>query len=216
MKNFEDYEKWYQENHPFYTQLSNKVEAIIKELLGINNINYHDIRSRTKSIESFVSKLKPNINYDPKDMQDLSGIRIIAYFPSDVNKIGDIIEKCFTIDKKRSSDKATLLGTSRVGYHSVHYVARLTEERTTLPEFTKFKNLHFEIQVRTILQHAWAEIEHDRSYKFSGILPSNLERRLMLVSGLLEVADNEFNSIAKEVEEYSLEVSKKTKKGDLE
>ena len=63
------------------------------------------------------------------------------------------------------------------------------------PEFSLFKDLCFEIQVRTALSHAWAEIEHDRGYKLGGELPAHLKRRFNLLSGLLESADLEFNRL---------------------
>jgi putative GTP pyrophosphokinase len=65
------------------------------------------------------------------------------------------------------------------------------------------------------LQHAWAEIEHDRNYKFSGILPKGIQRRFNLLAGTLELVDNEFEQISEEIEKYSQEVSAKTKIGEL-
>ena len=46
-----------------------------------------------------------------------------------------------------------------------------------LPEMKLFSGIPFEIQVRTILQHAWAEFAHDRNYKFRGVLPDVIARR---------------------------------------
>ncbi len=57
-----------------------------------------------------------------------------------------------------------------------------------------------EIQVRTILQHSWAEMEHDISYKSDQQIPNELQRRFLALAGLLEIADREFNSIQKEDE----------------
>jgi hypothetical protein len=55
----------------------------------------------------------------------------------------------------------------------------------------------FEVQIRTVLQHAWAEFEHDIRYK--GTIPDahapDLDRRLTLAAGLLELADREFSTI---------------------
>jgi putative GTP pyrophosphokinase len=76
--------------------------------------------------------------------------------------------------------------------------------------------LPFEIQIRSILQHAWAEIEHDRNYKFTGKLPTQLERRFYLIAGMLESADREFVSIAKEIDKYKNTVAEELTKGDLD
>lgn len=72
-----------------------------------------------------------------------------------------------------------------------------------MPEFSAYKGLCFEIQIRTALEHAWAEIEHDRGYKLGGRLPSDLNRRFKLLSGLLESADLEFNRLTVEIETYA-------------
>ena len=69
--------------------------------------------------------------------------------------------------------------------------------------------------MRTVLQHAWAEIEHDRSYKFAGDLPTSIRRRLNLVAGLLEVADREFSSLAQDVDLYAKEIHDTAQAGNL-
>jgi putative GTP pyrophosphokinase len=79
-----------------------------------------------------------------------------------------------------------------------------------------FTGMKFEVQVRTILQHAWAEIEHDRNYKFAGVLPSEIERNFNLLAGTLEIVDNEFERISKEIDKYSEEISDRTKRGKLD
>ena len=55
-----------------------------------------------------------------------------------------------------------------------------------------------EVQVRTILQHAWAEIEHDIQYKSTIAIPNTIRRRFMALAGLLEIADREFQAIQNE------------------
>jgi putative GTP pyrophosphokinase len=67
-----------------------------------------------------------------------------------------------------------------------------------------------------VLQHAWAEVEHDRSYKFSGELPSQFRRRFHLVAGLLELADREFSLLTEELERYAAEAHKSVEVGSLD
>ncbi|MCU4334663.1 hypothetical protein KTG74_14805 [Acinetobacter pittii] len=102
-----------------------------------------------------------------------------------------------------SVNKSEKLGEEKVGYRSVHFVCDVGQDREKLPEFSAYKGLCFEIQIRTALEHAWAEIEHDRGYKLGGKLPSHLNRRFKLLSGLLESADLEFNRLTEEIEEYA-------------
>lgn len=209
--------RWYQRNRVTYETLARKVEDIIKENLSQKHVQYHSITSRCKSLESYVEKAK-NKNYsDPiSQITDMAGVRIITYLESDVRQVADIIEELFDIDSENSLDKSQLLGSNILGYRSVHYIAKLSKNRISLPENMAFKNLTFEIQIRSILQHAWAEIEHDRNYKFSGKLPTKIERRFYLVAGMLEMADREFVSISQDIESYRLMVSDELSKGELD
>ena len=212
-KHIEDYI----EARSTYKILANKVEQIIKEVLEINNINFHMVTSRAKSIESFSEKIKkPKYDKPLEQLTDLAGIRIIGYVESDVNAISKLIEDIFLIDPENSLDKSNELGIDKVGYKSIHYVCQLEKSRTKLPEYSRFKELSFEIQIRTILQHSWAEIEHDKNYKFTGTLRKDIQRRFKLLAGLLESADREFDSISNEIDNYAKSVSENTVKGELD
>lgn len=66
--------------------------------------------------------------------------------------------------------------------------------------------MKFEVQIRSILQHSWAEIEHDLGYKNLEGIPYHIKRKFSRVASLLEVADLEFSNIRSEIERYSNEV----------
>lgn len=216
IKSIENSIKWYSENKILFEQLSKKVETIIQEILIDNKIPIHAIYSRAKEIDSYSKKIEDSKYTDPiSQITDLSGIRIIAYVESDLDKISKIIEEHFEIDKENSIDKSQTLGTDKVGYRSIHFIGKLPIDRIKLPEYKKFGDLCFEIQIRTILQHSWAEIEHDKNYKFAGELPNYLKRRFKVLAGVLELADREFNQIAFEIDKYSTKVNAETKKGKL-
>lgn len=72
------------------------------------------------------------------------------------------------------------------------------------------------MQIRTILKHAWAEIEHDRNYKYSGVLPDEIKRRFAILAGVLELADKEFDNISLAIDLYKKNVAEKTISGDLD
>lgn len=91
---------------------------------------------------------------------------------------------------------------------------QLSEKRLGLSEYKVYKNLKCEVQVRTLLQHAWAEIEHDRNYKFAGVLPNEIKRRFYLVAGVLELMDCEFDKLSKDIDEYAKSMKKAVSKGD--
>jgi ppGpp synthetase/RelA/SpoT-type nucleotidyltranferase len=201
---------------PKYKQLSEKIALLLKEVLEIEKINTHFISNRAKEIESFSRKIENPKYTDPlNQVTDLAGIRIIVYVEDDVKKIAALVSNLFDIDSANSLDKSKELGEDRVGYKSVHFVCQFKNDRANLPEYVKFKNLKFEIQIRTILQHSWAEIEHDKNYKFAGELPPEIKRRFKLIAGCLEILDREFNLLSNEIDAYSEEVKTKTIKGDL-
>lgn len=217
MKDIDTATEWYEQNRPLYESLAQKVENIITENLEQKGIQYHSVTSRGKSLESFNKKAQSEKYTDPvNEIKDMAGIRVITYLESDVTKAVDILEDLFDIDKKNSLDQSQLLGSDKLGYRSVHYVAKFNKKRCRLPEYKPYENLPFEIQIRSILQHAWAEIEHDRNYKFTGKLPTQLERRFYLISGMLECADREFVAIAQEIDKYKNTVVEELIKGDLD
>jgi putative GTP pyrophosphokinase len=219
-KNKEDIKReavdWYTKNRPTYKLLCQKVETIIKEILETEGVSIHTSTARAKEIISFSKKIDdPKYDNPQEQIKDFAGIRIIAYVESDLEKINKLVEDAFDVDPDHSLNKADELGIDKVGYKSVHYVARLKKGRLELPEYKKFKGLYFEIQIRTILQHAWAEIEHDKNYKFSGKLDDKIQRRFKILAGLLELADREFDSLANEIDKITIQVKAATESGEL-
>jgi hypothetical protein len=67
----------------------------------------------------------------------------------------------------------------------------------------------FEIQIRTILQHAWAETDHDLGYKSEASIPLEIRRRFSRIASLLEIADAEFSSIRSYLNDYAQQVSQR-------
>ena len=104
----------------------------------------------------------------------------------------------------------------RFGYQSEHFLVKLDNKRTSLPEYEPHSGLVAEIQVRTILQHAWAEIEHDIQYKSTVTIPNTIRRRFMALAGLLEIADREFQAIQDEDQELKKKARTSVEKGVLE
>lgn len=214
--NIENNVKWFQENRDIFRWLTKKWHNIIEEILLAWWIEIHNISSRTKEVSSFKWKIQWWKYKTPQsEITDLSWVRIICYVEDDIKIISDAIEKNFKIDNENCSDKSELLGNDKVWYKSMHYVVEINDDRLKLPEYEKYKWLKLEVQVRTILQHAWAEVEHDRSYKFSWKLPDEIDRRFKLLAWTLELVDREFNNIAQEIDQISMNVNKDTKKGKL-
>ena len=209
--------EWYSKNRPLFDSLAIKIESIIKENLRLNKVDYYRISSRAKTVSSYKKKASMSRYKQPrKEIMDMAGIRVITYTDSDAKKANELIKNTFLIYPEYSVDKTDELGTDKVGYRSIHCVGTLSTDRLRLPENQIFKNICFEIQLRTILQHAWAEFEHDRNYKFSGVLPREIKRRLSILAGNLELIDREFDNISKDIDAYILDIGKRTKIGKLE
>lgn len=208
-----DLEQKYSSLIPSYTSALEKIKALLDSLIQLEKISIHALQGRVKTVESFSQKA---IEYNNpfSEITDYIGIRIICYIPNDVQKICRLIEKEFTIDKDKSINKTSSLGIDKVGYESIHYIVKLNNDRKKLPEYHFMKDYCFEIQVRTILQHTWAEIEHDRNYKFSGSIPDSFKRRFNIISGTLELIDREFNNLASEIDLYKAQLKKDINKNN--
>ncbi|ACL76180.1 GTP pyrophosphokinase [Ruminiclostridium cellulolyticum] len=186
--------QWFKNNKDRYYNFSEQLSDVIKSILNSEGIQYHTITFRVKDIDSLVKKIEKKKYKDPiNQITDFSGLRIIAYTNSDVNKICYLLENEFCIDYINSNNKNLLLNVDKVGYRSIHYIVMYGSERLHLGEYKDFKDFKCEVQVRTLLEHAWAEIEHDRIYKSQYDIPDNLKRKFNLQSGNLELIDNEFD-----------------------
>ncbi len=207
------------ELQPLYKLFSSKVQDLIYSILKAHNIASPSVTCREKSPTSLKEKIlhEGRAYEDPlHQITDLSGVRIITYFPSDVDKILPILESEFSVDRASSVDKRKTVDPSIFGYASVHLVVELAEARCQLPEYAVFRGLKCEIQVRTILQHAWAEIEHNIIYKSSDEMPFELRRKFASLAGLLEVADREFEQLRREEVKVREKIKKTIKRENLE
>lgn len=214
-KKIKEIEQWYEKNKVLYEQFSQEIEEIITKILKKQGIPYQSVSHRVKEKDSYLNKCRKEKYLNPvEEITDLSGIRVIAYTNQDVQKICDILQTEFLVDRENSVNKSQNLETDKVGYRSFHFILQLNENRLNLAEYSAYKALKCEVQVRTLLQHAWAEIEHDRNYKFAGVLPDDIKRRFHLVAGVLEMMDSEFDRLSVDIDEYSKNMKKAVSEGN--
>lgn len=183
---------------------------LVSEILQQQHIAVHAVTFRVKTEESAKQKLerKPDRYDSASALTDLLGLRVICYFSDQVDQVAAALESQFSIDQKNSEDKRQRLGDREFGYLSLHRIATVPPARGGLIEYKRFKDVAFEIQIRSILQHAWAEIEHDLGYKVETI-PSHLRRRFSMLAGVLELADREFISLRNDVTDYEQQSKEK-------
>jgi ppGpp synthetase/RelA/SpoT-type nucleotidyltranferase len=198
----------YDRERSAYNAFVTRLEDLLTTLLRETGNRVHSVTGRVKDRESFEKKIaRPDESYATlAAVTDLAGLRITTYLADDVDKVGAILRSEFAIDEANSVDKRLILDPDRFGYLSLHYVVRLLPARAQLTEYRKY-SMPAEIQVRSILQHAWAEIEHDLGYKSAVEVPRHVRRRFSRIAGLLELADQEFVSIREELATYEQEVS---------
>lgn len=161
------------------------------------------ISCRLKSRSSLEKKIESKSGkYESlAEITDIVGLRIITFFSDEIDRIASVLEREFDVDRENSVDRRKI-DIDRFGYQSLHYVLKLSHKRQTLPEFARFSGLKAEIQIRTVLQHAWAEIEHDIGYKSDAQLPVQLRRPFYRAAALLETADDLFLSLRQQHDDY--------------
>lgn len=183
-------ERWFKDEQKF-KRLEGRVNDFLeREISSIELLP--TISHRVKSLMSIVkTAVLKNKKYD--DLNDKLGFRIVCHFKSQLPVVKRFLEGSFVIRHYESKQKGLKFDT--LGYASDHYDVSIRED---LPQFSDFTDLHelvFEIQVRTICQHAWADVEHSLSYKQEANLPDDVKRRIFRLTSLLEICDDEFDSV---------------------
>ena len=186
---------------PLYKEVEQAAFELISNAVKNSDIHIHQIAHRIKTKESAVEKLdRKSTKYSSiRELTDTVGFRVICYFSDHVNTVADILSKVLDVDYSRSMDKRTAIDPTSFGYISLHFICSLPKDKGYREELC---NIKFEIQMRSILQHAWAEIEHDLGYKTEFAIPTNMRREFSRIAGLLEIADECFDNIRKYVSEY--------------
>jgi ppGpp synthetase/RelA/SpoT-type nucleotidyltranferase len=172
--NLQEYEN---KGRELYKRFAFTVKSLLELLISTKEYHLQQIQSRAKGSNSLRVKLaKDGLQASSEievKIKDLAGCRIIFYSNNDVKKFihSEVIRENFEIIAykdhypKISDVSAQADSESISSYRGVHYWVKLKPNRVVLPEYSEFDGLLCEIQVHTILNHAWAEISHDITYK---------------------------------------------------
>lgn len=193
-----------------YRNYLDSLEALVQTLLRGEDIFVQSVTSRVKSIPSALrTASRPDHSIkDISDLHDFAGVRVITYFADQVDEVARLFTQSFEIDDSRTKDRRDTIDPDRFGYLSMHMAIRLDETRRSLPEWSEYADIWTEVQIRSSLQHSWAEIEHDLGYKPSiSTIPAHFRRRFSRLAGLLELADEEFVSLRDQLGRYSSQVA---------
>jgi ppGpp synthetase/RelA/SpoT-type nucleotidyltranferase len=175
---------------------------LVTSILDEAGINYLTVTGRTKSLASYAAKAARTqdgapVYPDPlRDITDQVGLRVITYVHSDVQAVVDLLADQVEVRDDRDLGEETA-SQGRFGYASRHLLIGVPDEERDHPGRGPLHGHQAQVQIRTVLQHAWAEFEHDIRYK--GSIPEEhvpeFDRRFTLAAGLLELADREFSTI---------------------
>ncbi len=173
------------------------------------------VQVRPKTVASFSEKvIRKGWEFeDPaRDFTDLCGGRIIVQTRSEHAAVCSFIESSFNVDWTNSVRVEERLDVNEFGYRSVHYVVSVSPGMfptgpvpveippEILPDDTH--PMKVEIQVRTLLEHAWSEFSHQHAYKGTFVLPPVFQRELAVVAAILENADTILTGIINEIQKY--------------
>lgn len=212
--NKDDFAREFNRRKPIYEQLKSEAIYTIEKKLKESGIKIHSIPSRVKDLDSFLDKIERKQYENPfEQIQDFVGLRVICLFLSDIPKIGEIIDKHFSIVE--SEDKVDGGDTSSFGYMSVHHIVKYSDD-VKGDRYDDIKAIPFEIQVRTIAMDAWANISHYLEYKTEQDIPDELKRDFNALSGMFYVADKHFQLFFEQRREKQEEITETFEKGNEE
>ena len=166
------------------------------------------IQTRAKSVASFAEKAvrKRHKYSDPvRQLTDLCGARVLTQTAGEIERVGTFIREHFLVDELNTVDTSQRLGVSEFGYRSVHYIIQVRpgafpSARIPVEVPESVLGLTAEIQLRTLLEHAWASISHDRLYKAPFNVPARIERRLDAWAATLENVDVGLGDLARQID----------------
>jgi len=175
----EELKSLYKNKLPTFNRICSNIQEALSIFLLEKSVPHLAISTRVKTFDSFFEKIDRKSYSNPfTDTEDLCAARIILYYVSDIDKVSDIIREEFEI--QNDENKEDNLDVNEFGYRSHHFVVKIKEKWLDTPNYRGLKDVKIEIQVRTVLMHAWAEIEHKLGYKNKDQVPRELQRKLSL------------------------------------
>ncbi|WP_028280133.1 hypothetical protein [Arthrobacter sp. H5] len=190
------------------------IRSALKARLDDDGLNYHAVDCRVKESPSLESKLlRRQDDGHPKypdgfsQIDDVIGARVITFLESEVTRAIDSLTGAYKVIE-RVNKTAEQKEKGAFGYSGQHLILEIDPQNTP-GGCHNIKGQRSEVQIRTILQHAWAEFEHDVRYKNVGTAPPEINRAFTLASGLIELAGEQFDIIndvvaARQAEEVSV------------
>ena len=216
--NYDTITRRFHEQRQRYEIFAQRLYFLLDELLAHSNIPIDHITRRVKTLDSFLEKVERKRYYTApfEHITDIAGLRIVTYYHDHIEQIRALLEREFSIDADQSVDKSANLEADRFGYRSLHLIVSLSPARADLAEWKPFRGMVAEIQIRSILQHAWAVFSRQFDYKVPSFAPDKVRRELFSLSARLEAADNDFTRFRDEITAITREYQQDVADGQLE
>lgn len=205
------FRKQYIEEIPMYEQWGNFVVKYICDKIGINSKKTDSllkmpVEPRIKDEDSIIAKAFYRKKYeDPiNDITDKVGIRFVVMVEEQIKVFQKVIESADVWNWSKDVDYEELKEEHPeiFDYQSVHYIVRSKEE-FCYSGVTIHKGIPCEIQIRTLEQHAYAELSHDYVYKTGKNVNYKIKRNLAKGMALNETTDELFSKVYKLIKEES-------------
>ncbi len=203
----------YVESLKLYEEYAARIRNLIQDLVEVEGVEFYAIEGWAEPPAELLQMLS---TLEEKDLAgvDLVTIRVLLRFPADVLRIESLIKSEFDVDPSRSlpSNSRVLKDPGRFGYPAVVYILSLSQSRSTLKEWEKYKDLNFRLELRTLLQEAWATILPKVSQTVGRESEEEFTRELFLLGAMLEKADKGFLTLRDEIKSEALLVPPSAKK----
>jgi putative GTP pyrophosphokinase len=215
---YDDLVREFHKRRLLYEMFTRRLYHLLGDLLEQSSVPIDHIARRVKTLESFLEKIERKKYYEHPFHQitDIAGIRIVTYYQDHIEQVRDLLQREFTIDADQSVDKSADLEADRFGYRSLHVIISLSQDRTALAEWQEFQGMVAEIQIRSILQHAWAVFSRQFDYKVPSFAPDKVRRELYSLSARLESADNDFSRLRDEITAITQAYREEVTRGQLD
>ena len=199
----------YVEKLSLYEEYSSRIRNLVQDLVEREDIEICSIEGWAKAPAELVKSL--NAHYEGSNgssglesISDLVTVRVLLRFPEDVYKVEEIVCSEFEVDLEHSVPSSGLEDPFRFGYPAVLYTLALSESRSSLREWRKYRGLSFRLELRTVLQEAWATISPRVNMNVDSVSEKKLKRKLVRLAALLEEADEGFLSLWEEVKDVAV------------
>jgi putative GTP pyrophosphokinase len=199
-----DFRKFYEGNRKLFADARNTyIRIIASQLKQFDVGEVTKIEGRVKDQEECIKKFHRKYQrtleadeqpYEIKDfISDLIGIRIVCLYEDQIPVISEVLQRNFKILDVTDKIAAVESTEDSFGYKGLHMDLALNDAMASLPKYLPYRDLSFEVQIRSLIQDAWSVLDHKIKYKKS--IPVDLKRRINVLSALFELADREFKEI---------------------